>query len=87
MDYFAYTGGFSPAPNTQSPSALVSNPSLLKEKMKVIYISCGEQDSLFSVAKGVHDYMAQKDVPHTWYQATGNHDFVFWKIACTNMYS
>jgi len=79
MDYFAYTGGFSPAPNTQSPSALVSNPSLIREKMKVIYISCGEQDSLFSIAKGVHDYMTQVNVPHVWYQAPGNHDFVFWK--------
>jgi len=79
MDYFAYTGGFSPAPNTKSPSQLVSNPSLVKEKMKVIYVSCGEQDSLFSIAKGVHDYLTQVGVPHTWYQATGNHDFVFWK--------
>lgn len=79
MDYFAYTGGFSPAPNTQSPSTLISNPSLVSQRMKVIYVSCGEQDSLFSVAKGVHDYMTQRNVPHTWYQARGNHDFVFWK--------
>ena len=79
MDYFAYTGGFSPAPTTYSPSVLVANPSEVIQKMKVIYISCGEQDSLFSVAEGVHDYMTQKDVPHTWYHTTGNHDFTMWK--------
>ncbi|PYG87658.1 enterochelin esterase-like enzyme [Ruminiclostridium sufflavum DSM 19573] len=79
MDYFAYAGGFSPAPNTYSPGIMVPNPSEAASKMKVIWIGCGEQDGLYSTAQGVHNYLAQKNVPHTWYSASGNHDFTFWK--------
>lgn len=79
MDYFAYAGGFSPAPNTYEPSRMIPNPAETAAKMKVIWVGCGEQDSLYSVAKGVHDYMTQKNVPHVWYSAPGYHDMTFWK--------
>jgi enterochelin esterase-like enzyme len=79
MDYFAYAGGFSPAPNTYAPSKMVPNPAETASKMKVIWVGCGEQDSLYSTAQGVHNYMTQNNVPHVWYSAPGNHDFTFWK--------
>ncbi len=79
MDKFAYAGGFSPAPNTYAPSTLVPNPADAAKKMKVIWVGCGEQDGLYSNAKGVHDYLNQNNVPHTWYSAPGYHDFTFWK--------
>ena len=79
MDLFAYAGGFSPAPNTYSPSTLAPNPSLVIKNMKVLWVSCGAQDSLLSVAQGVHDYFTKNNVPHTWYTASGNHDMTFWK--------
>lgn len=79
IDYFAYIGGFSPAPTTNSPSVLFPNPSEAASKLKVLYVSCGEQDSLYNVAKGVHDYCDQKNIPHTWFSQSGGHDFVMWK--------
>ncbi len=79
MDYFAYAGGFSPAPNTYAPSKMVPNPADTAAKMKVIWIGCGEQDGLYSTAQGVHNYMTQNNVPHVWYSAPGYHDFTFWK--------
>ncbi len=79
MDYFAYAGGFSPAPNTYSPSQMIPDPAQVTNKMKVVWVSCGDQDGLLNVAQGVHNYLAQYNVPHTWYHASGNHDFTFWK--------
>lgn len=79
IDHFAYIGGFSPAPTTNSPSVLFPNPSEAASKLKVLYVSCGEQDSLYNVAKGVHDYCTQKNIPHTWFSQSGGHDFVMWK--------
>jgi enterochelin esterase-like enzyme len=79
MDLFAYAGGFSPAPNTYATDKLAPNPAEVAQKMKVVYVSCGIQDSLYSIAQGVHDYFTKNNVPHTWYSAPGNHDMTFWK--------
>lgn len=81
MNLFAYIGGFSSAPNTNSPSVLVPDPAKVIQEMKVIFISCGLQDGLISNSKGVHDYLTQKNVPHTYYTANGGHDMTFWKAS------
>lgn len=79
LDYFAYVGGFSSAPTTNSPSILFSDLENVKSKLRVLYVSCGEQDGLMNVSKGVHDYCVQKNIPHTWYSTAGGHDFKMWK--------
>ncbi len=79
MNLFAYVGGFSSAPTTKQPSVLVPDPAKVIQDMKVIFISCGLQDGLLNTSKGVHDYLTQKNVPHTWYAVNGGHDMTFWK--------
>lgn len=79
MNNFAYVGGFSPAPNTYSPSTLAPNPLQITKNMKALWVSCGDQDGLLYVAQGVHDYLTKNNVPHKWYHASGNHDWRFWK--------
>jgi enterochelin esterase-like enzyme len=79
MSSFAYVGGFSPAPNTDSPSQLAPNPTQVTQNMKVLWVSCGNQDSLLNIAQGVHDYFAQNNVPHIWRLVPGAHDMAFWK--------
>ncbi|HEX3044978.1 MAG TPA: alpha/beta hydrolase-fold protein [Bacillota bacterium] len=79
LSSFAYAGGFSPAPNTYSPSQLAPNPAQITQNMKVLWISCGDQDSLLHIAQGAHDYFAQNNVPHIWRLVPGAHDMTFWK--------
>ncbi|KNY30445.1 alpha/beta hydrolase-fold protein [Pseudobacteroides cellulosolvens] len=79
MDLFAYIGAFSPAPNTNSPTVLVPDAEKVKKNMRVIYISCGLQDSLINNAKGVHDHLDKNSVTHTYFTRAGGHDFVMWK--------
>ena len=43
LDTFAWVGGFSSAPNTKSPSELVPDPATTKQKLKLLWLSCGNK--------------------------------------------
>ena len=51
LDTFAWVGGFSSAPNTMPPAQLVRDPAVARQKLKLLWVSCGDQDSLFTSAK------------------------------------
>jgi enterochelin esterase-like enzyme len=79
LDKFAWVGGFSSAPNTRRPEELVPNPQEARNKLKLLWISCGDADGLMSFSKRTHDYLYQKKVPHIFYVEPGGHDFKVWK--------
>ncbi|WP_460924298.1 alpha/beta hydrolase [Pontibacter brevis] len=79
LDKFAWVGGFSSAPNTKAPEILVSDPKKAKEKLKLLWISCGENDNLMSFSRRTHDYLDKHTVPHVFYIELGGHDFEVWK--------
>ncbi|MDI9881057.1 alpha/beta hydrolase-fold protein [Flectobacillus longus] len=76
---FAWVGGFSSAPNTKVPKELIPNPEEAKKKLKLLWISCGDNDGLLSFSKRTHEYLYQNDVPHIYYLEPGVHDFKVWK--------
>ncbi len=79
LDKFAWVGGFSSAPNTKRPEELVPDPEAARQKLKLLWISCGDNDGLISFSKRTHDYLFEKDVPHIYYIEPGVHDFKVWK--------
>src|SRR5688572_10380450 len=79
LDKFAWVGGFSSAPNTKRPEELVPDPEAAKQKLKLVWISCGDNDGLLSFSKRTHDYLYEKGVPHVYYIEPGGHDFKVWK--------
>ncbi len=79
LDTFAWIGGFSSAPNTKLPQELVPNPATAKEKIKLLFISCGASDGLISFSKRTHDYLQQNNIPHIYFIEPGVHDFKVWK--------
>lgn len=79
LDLFAWIGGFSSAPNTKMPEELVPNPELAKEKLELLWISCGDEDRLLNISQRTHDYLKEKKVPHIYYVEPGGHDFKVWK--------
>lgn len=79
LDKFAWVGGFSSAPNTRVPEQLVPNPAEARNKLKLLWISCGDNDNLLSFSKRTHDYLKKEKVPHIFYIEPGNHDFQVWK--------
>jgi enterochelin esterase-like enzyme len=79
LDVFAWVGGFSSAPNTMAPAELVPDPAEAADKLALLWVSCGDEDSLFNISEGVHEYLAANDVPHIWQIDVGAHTFPVWK--------
>jgi len=79
LDIFAWIGGFSSAPNTKPPEQLLPDPAVGREKLKLLWISCGDSDGLISFSQRTHDYLNANDVPHIYYIEPGIHDFKVWK--------
>ena len=80
LDTFAWVGGFSSAPNTMPPAQLVRDPAVARQKLKLLWVSCGDQDSLFNISEGVHNYLVEQKVPHIWHVDIGGaHTFPVWK--------
>jgi enterochelin esterase-like enzyme len=75
---FAWVGGFSSAPNTFPPEKLVPKPEKIKT-LKLLWISCGDQDGLIGVSQNVHRYLKEKGVPHVWHVDSGPHNFPVWR--------
>ena len=57
LDMFAWVGGFSSAPNTKPPAELVPEPAAARKQLKLLYLSCGNQDGLINISQGVHRYL------------------------------
>lgn len=80
LDAFAWVGGFSSAPNTMPPAQLVRDPAAARQKLKLLWVACGDQDSLFNISEGVHNYLVEQKVPHVWHVDIGGaHTFPVWK--------
>ena len=81
LDTFAWVGGFSSAPNTKPAAELVPDPDKTTKSLKLLWLSCGNKDGLIRISQGVHVYLKEKKVPHTWHVDEHSHDFQHWKKA------
>ena len=79
LDAFAWVGGFSSAPNTRQPKDLLPDPVAAKGKLKLLFLSCGNKDGLIRISQGVHAYLKENNVPHTWHVDGNGHDATHWK--------
>lgn len=83
LEVFAYVGGFSSAPNTNQfggmyTTELVPDIKATKEKLRLLWIACGNKDGLWRVSEKVHQYLKEKDIPHVWSVDSHAHDNVEW---------
>ncbi len=80
LDVFAWVGGFSSAPNTKLPEKLIPDTQTAKDKLKVLFISCGSNDGLLQFSKRTHEYLEANNITHHYYLIPGGqHDFKVWK--------
>jgi enterochelin esterase-like enzyme len=79
LDLFAWVGGFSAAPNTKLPQELLPDPDAARQKLKLLFISCGASDGLINFSKRTHDYFEKNNVSHIYFIEPGVHDFKVWK--------
>jgi xylan 1,4-beta-xylosidase len=81
LDKFAWIGGFSSAPNTKSPQELLPNPGEANEKLKLLWLSCGNKDRLINISNRTSNYLEENNVPHRFEIYDGDHDFEVWKTS------
>lgn len=79
LDKFAWIGGFSSAPNTKTPQELLPDVATAKQKIKLLYMSCGASDGLLRFSTRLHEYAKQQSLPHIYFVEPGVHDFKVWK--------
>ena len=79
LDTFAWVGAFSPAPNTKPPEQLLPDSALALQKLKLLWLSCGNQDGLIRISQSVHTCLKEKNVPHIWHVDGNAHNPPEWK--------
>lgn len=80
LDRFAWVGGFSSAPNTKPNTDLLMDPAEIAKSLKLLYVSCGDQDRLFDISRRVHRGLTEAEIPHVYRVIPGGqHDFAVWK--------
>ena len=78
IEAFASVGGFSSAPNTRPTTNLIPNAAELK-KLRLLWVSCGDQDRLMPISQRVHAALAEKNVSHIWQIDSGGHTWPVWR--------
>jgi enterochelin esterase-like enzyme len=77
LDTFAWVGGFSSALFGR-PGGLVPD-SAAGQKLRLLWVSCGDADRLMDGSKALHDGLEEKKVPHVWHVDTGGHTWPVWR--------
>ena len=78
LDQFAYVGGFSSALFGNS-TALVPAQADTGKQLRLLWLSCGDEDRLMDASKSFHTSLDQKKVPHLWHVDSGAHTWPVWK--------
>jgi enterochelin esterase-like enzyme len=78
-DKFHYIGSFSAAPNTSPPSQTIKDVNVIKQNLKVIYLSYGSNDNLLNNGQQYHTYLNQNNVFHYWQiEKNLGHEMLVW---------
>jgi MYXO-CTERM domain-containing protein len=84
-DVFHYIGPFSAAPNTRPPSQNITNVAMVKQNVKVIFISCGSTDGLIGNSENYHEFLDENSVTHVWQIEAGEgHTKTVWNRSLYN---
>ena len=84
-DVFHYIGPYSAAPNTKPPAQTIPNVATVKQNVKVIFISCGDQDGLINNSENYHKFLNDNAVDHVWQIEPGQgHTKTVWNRSLYN---
>jgi len=78
LDTFPWVGAFSAAPNTKEPEKLVPDPAGTTAALRLLYLSCGNQDALINFSQRTQRYLQAHNVPHLWNVDDHGHDPETW---------
>jgi enterochelin esterase-like enzyme len=83
LDLFHYIGAFSPVIFNQSVEQdhkpAFADVAAANKKLKVFYIYCGKEDTLFASNKSFHELLDQRKIVHTFVETEGAHVWWNWR--------
>jgi putative heme-binding domain-containing protein/uncharacterized protein (TIGR03067 family) len=79
LDKFAWVGAFSGANFRGRQSALVPDPDAARTQLRMLWLSCGDQDRIGTQVKELHTFLDEKKVPHIYHIDSGGHTWPVWK--------
>ena len=84
IELFSYVGGFSAAignaanlPKTYAK--LAGNARESNDKLKLLWIGCGTEDSLFGASKNFSEWLTANGIRHTFRETSGAHTWMVWR--------
>ena len=82
LDIFASVGGFSAATIPDFATryqALLADPAGTNAKIKLLWLGCGRQDSLFGFSEKTAATLTTAKIRHTFFPMEGLHNYVVWR--------
>ncbi len=82
LDLFSAVASFSgavPGDFETRFAALLKDPKTTNQKLKVLWIGCGQQDSLFPRSKNLADLLTRYQVAHVFHPTDGVHNYTVWR--------
>jgi enterochelin esterase-like enzyme len=80
LDQFAWIGAFSGANFGGSQAELVSDPDAARKELRLLWLSCGDQDQLTGAqVQALRRVLEEKKVPHLYHADVGGHEWPVWK--------
>jgi len=84
LELFSYVGGFSAAignaaNHPKTFATLVGDAQESNKKLKLLWIGCGTEDSLFGASKGFSEWLMAKNIQHTFRETGGAHTWMVWR--------
>jgi enterochelin esterase-like enzyme len=76
-DKFAWVGGFSSA--VRGRAELIGDTSDASKQLRLLWVSCGEDDRLLEANKSFHAALEEQKVAHVWHLEPGGHTWPVWK--------
>ena len=83
LDKFAWVGTFSGALRDfnleTSYGGAFKDAAAINKQLRLLWIGCGEEDSLYAGAVRIHDTLTQNKIEHVWFPGSGSHEWQVWR--------
>lgn len=78
LDQFAYIAAFSGSGNRAEWEK--ADPTMLNQKLKVLWLGCGNEDFAYKGVKAMDDLLTKQNVKHVWNESGGGHSWPNWQV-------
>ncbi len=78
LDQFAWIGAFAGFTG-DTPERFIPDPDAARKQLRLLWVSCGDEDKFMNANKALHAALDDMKVPHIWHVDTGGHNSTVFK--------